>query len=100
MIRQTVTFLAFGLAALLAGACGGGEGGPAPTPTATPPADALEQASPDTSPGNQDQVQQAKRGSRVGDLAPPFAVTTTAGERVSLASLQGKPFVLYFFATW
>ena len=33
-------------------------------------------------------------------LAPDFTVTSTSGEQVSLSSMQGKPVVLNFWATW
>ena len=39
-------------------------------------------------------------GTGVGDRAPDFRVTTVDGQSVDLASLKGKPFILYFFATW
>ena len=41
-------------------------------------------------------------GTAPGQRAPPFAVVTPDGQRVSSAELteQGKPFILYFFATW
>lgn len=32
-----------------------------------------------------------------GDPAPPFEMPTAGGERISLASLKGKPVVLYFY---
>jgi len=37
---------------------------------------------------------------RVGTAAPPFSLPDTAGRRVSLASLRGKPVVIAFFASW
>jgi thiol-disulfide isomerase/thioredoxin len=33
-------------------------------------------------------------------MAPPFAVTTTSGQRVSLDDLQGKVVLIDFWATW
>lgn len=36
-------------------------------------------------------------GPAVGDLAPDFDLPTDGGGRVSLASLKGKPVVLYFY---
>ncbi len=41
-------------------------------------------------------------GARVGDKAPDFTVTTTEGGTIKLSDLvkEGKPVVLYFFATW
>ena len=36
----------------------------------------------------------------VGQKAPDFMLTTVEGEQVTLASLQGRPVVLYFYATW
>lgn len=34
---------------------------------------------------------------KLGDPAPPFDLPTAGGGRVSLASLKGKPVVLYFY---
>jgi thioredoxin-dependent peroxiredoxin len=34
---------------------------------------------------------------RVGDLAPSFDAAGSSGERVSLASLRGRPVVVYFY---
>ena len=73
MIKRIVAFLAVVLAILLASACGEGDSS---------------------------QGEGGKTGTGVGDLARSFDVTTTDGERVSLDSLQGKPFVIYFFANW
>jgi len=39
-------------------------------------------------------------GHEVGQKAPDFMLTTAEGEQVTLASLQGRPVVLYFYATW
>lgn len=40
-------------------------------------------------------------GAAVGELAPPFALTTLEGKRVTLAELRGEgPVLLYFWATW
>ena len=39
-------------------------------------------------------------GHEVGQKAPDFMLTTVDGEQVTLDSLQGRPVVLYFFATW
>ena len=36
----------------------------------------------------------------VGKPAPPLAVTTLAGESISLEQLRGRPVVLNFWATW
>jgi cytochrome c biogenesis protein CcmG, thiol:disulfide interchange protein DsbE len=35
-----------------------------------------------------------------GKHAPAFALTTLTGERVERSSLEGRPFVLNFWATW
>jgi cytochrome c biogenesis protein CcmG, thiol:disulfide interchange protein DsbE len=35
-----------------------------------------------------------------GKRAPAFALETLSGEKVDLQALQGKPFVLNFWATW
>ena len=39
-------------------------------------------------------------GYRVGQMAPSFELTTAAGENLNLDSFQGRPVILYFFATW
>ena len=39
-------------------------------------------------------------GNRVGDRAPDFRVTTIDGRTVTPAELHGKPYILYFFASW
>ena len=33
-------------------------------------------------------------------MAPSFELTTAAGENLNLDSFQGRPVILYFFATW
>ena len=77
MMKKSLAFLIAGLVILVAGGCSGGGTG--------------------TFSGDQGQP---KAGTGVGDMAPSFDVTTTDGELVSLESLQGRPFVIYFFATW
>ena len=37
---------------------------------------------------------------KVGDLAPDFTITTTAGENISLSDLRGKVVMLQFTASW
>ena len=39
-------------------------------------------------------------GHEVGQKAPNFMLTTVEGEQVTLDSFQGRPLILYFFATW
>ena len=39
-------------------------------------------------------------GHETGDRAPNFMLTTSDGEQLTLASFQGRPVLLYFFATW
>ncbi|MCZ6867064.1 MAG: redoxin domain-containing protein [Chloroflexi bacterium] len=39
-------------------------------------------------------------GYKVGQRAPDFLVTAVNGQEFSLASFQGRPVILYFFATW
>jgi hypothetical protein len=39
-------------------------------------------------------------GNRIGNSAPNFEVTTIDGERLTLTDFQGRPVILYFFATW
>jgi hypothetical protein len=39
-------------------------------------------------------------GTRIGSAVPEFTITTTSGARLTKADLQGKPYLLFFFATW
>ena len=39
-------------------------------------------------------------GLDVGQRAPDFTLTNLEGESVTLASLQGRPVMIYFFTTW
>ena len=85
--------LCLSLAAFLSAACGGNESAtqaPTSQQTAAPAAvatAAISQPSLDV-------------GNRVGQMAPSFELTTAAGENLTLDSFQGRPVVLYFFATW
>ncbi len=44
----------------------------------------------------------AATGVQVGQVVPPFSLTTLEGKPLTSADLQGqeKPYILYFFATW
>ncbi|MCZ6535914.1 MAG: redoxin domain-containing protein [Chloroflexi bacterium] len=55
-----------------------------PDPTATPTATVVS----------------VEVGYKVGQRAPDFLVTAVNGQEFSLASFQGRPVILYFFATW
>lgn len=71
------------------------EAGPdqdAPTPSPTAPS-----ISPTSTP-----VGELEVGSDIGDLAPDFSVPTLDGQTFTLSDAlsQGKPAVIYFFATW
>lgn len=46
------------------------------------------------------QVQAAPRTPTVGRLAPPFSLTTFAGESASLTELRGQVVVINIWATW
>ena len=63
---------------------------PPPTPTAAPPS-----PTPTATPEPEVAV-----GNKVGNRAPDFQVTTVDGVTVTPADLEGKPYILYFFATW
>ena len=39
-------------------------------------------------------------GLDVGQRAPDFTLTNLEGERVTRASLEGRPVMIYFFTTW
>ena len=43
---------------------------------------------------------QPEVGHETGQRAPNFMLTTSDGEQLTLASFQGRPVLLYFFATW
>ena len=58
---------------------------PAPTPQPAPPAPAASSA---------------PVGTRVGERVPAFTVTTLDGVRLTNADFQGKPYLLFYFATW
>ena len=95
------------VAATLFTSCGGeapATDTPMPRPTSTPvgPGASMETQQPTavptpTSPPIQMSVEV---GHEVGQKAPDFMLTTVDGEQVTLDSLQGRPVVLYFFATW
>ena len=68
------------------------EAATAPPPTQQP----TEEVAP-TSPPTQSQPEV---GHDTGDRAPSFTVSTADGGQLSLASLQGRPVLLYFFTTW
>jgi peroxiredoxin len=36
----------------------------------------------------------------IGAVAPPFELTTTAGDKVNLSTLRGSPILVNFWATW
>ncbi len=36
----------------------------------------------------------------IGAVAPPFELTTTAGDKISLSTLRGSPVLVNFWATW
>lgn len=42
----------------------------------------------------------AREGNLPGDLAPSFSLTTLNGQQLTLASLQGRPVWINFWATW
>lgn len=82
----------FVMLSLLAAACSRNAGAPPGTisiPSAVPQPSA---------PAAQSQT--AVRGSRPGNLAPDFRFQDTSGKTVTLASLQGHPVVLNFWASW
>ena len=62
---------------------------PQPTPTTPPPPTPAATPEPEVAVGN-----------KVGNRAPDFQVTTVDGVTVTPADLEGKPYILYFFATW
>ena len=69
---------------------------PAVSATATEPQQPASAPIP-TSPPAQTAVE---TGHKVGQKAPDFMLTTVDGEQVSLDGFQGRPLVIYFYATW
>ena len=80
---------------------------PTPTPTVTVPVAAATPTPtvppPPTNTPTPMPAPEAETGNRVGNMAPDFTLTeVSTGQPVQLAELtaQGRPVVLYFFATW
>ena len=92
-LRYMALALCLSMGAALVVACGGDESAtraPTSQQTAAPAAGAtaaISQPSLDV-------------GNRVGQQAPSFSLTTAGGGDVTLDSFQGRPVILYFFATW
>ena len=72
---------------------------PAPTATSAPATSAAATPAPVVTP-EAPAAPAAKVGDSVGDQAPDFRLASVAGGEVTLADFQGKPLVIYFFATW
>ncbi|MSQ14115.1 MAG: hypothetical protein EXR47_08325 [Dehalococcoidia bacterium] len=58
---------------------------PTPTPQPTSPAPAASSV---------------PVGTKVGQRVPAFTVITLDGVRLANVDFQGKPYLLFFFATW
>ena len=73
---------------------------PTPTPTdgVSPPLATLNPPGLTATPTST--VVSVEVGYKVGQRAPDFLVTAVNGQEFSLASFQGSPVILYFFATW
>ena len=71
---------------------------PAPTATAAPAVSAAATPAPATTP--EAPAPAVKIGNSVGEQAPDFRLASVGGGEVALADFQGKPLVIYFFATW
>ena len=97
-------------AAILVVACGGGApaAAPPPAPDVAPPPPSRDTQAAQTAavaPSPQPQTTAPQEpgiavGNKVGNRAPDFRVTTFDGVTVTPADLKGKPYILYFFATW
>ena len=104
-LARTRTALAAGALVLaMAAACGAPpsatEPPPRPTATAAPPATSAPTptATAAATPGWRTDL---PAGGRVGNAAPNATVTLTDGTTVTLEDFaDGKPLLLYFFATW
>ena len=103
MSRWMMLALCLVLGAALTAACTGGDSATSPPPTQQAPEPAADATEPadgavrDTSEPAQPSIEV---GYKVGQQAPDFTLTTAAGEDLTLGSLQGRPVILYFFATW
>ena len=95
--RVTVIAIAIAVSATLFSACGGSTSAPSGSPTATVTTPAV--GTPTASGG-------AWRtdlpiGAREGNLSPRTVVLLADGSRATLEKLaDGKPLLLYFYATW
>ena len=84
--------LILSLAVILLAACAG-EGPATGTPTAQQPTAVLQTTTPPSQPP-------LEVGYEEGQKAPNFMMTTVDGEQLTRDSFQGRPVLLYFFATW
>ena len=74
---------------------------PATQPTAAPTEVAsTESASAPATPTLAPVPSSVKVGLDVGQRAPDFTLTNLEGESVTLASLEDRPVMIYFFTTW
>ena len=104
MSRWLIPALCLVLGVILTAACAGGESATrAPTTQqATEPAaaDTTQSANGAVTATTEPTQPSIEVGYKEGQLAPDFTLTTAAGEDLTLDSLQGRPVILYFFATW
>ena len=100
------------LAAVLLAACGSDEpesdvamSQPTTAPATQPTAASTEVASTESTPAPAAATAAPAQpsvevGLDVGQRAPDFTLTNLEGESVTLASLEGRPVMIYFFTTW
>ncbi len=74
---------------------------PATQPTAAPTVVASTESAPVPAAATAAPAQPSVEvGLDVGQRAPDFTLTNLEGESVTLASLEGRPVMIYFFTTW
>ncbi len=105
LARMRTTLAAAALLVALAAACGAEpEPPPRPTATATPAPPSPQPTTAGETPVAEDTARwrtDLEAGARVGNAAPNVTVTLLDGTTATLEELaDGKPLLLYFFATW
>jgi cytochrome oxidase Cu insertion factor (SCO1/SenC/PrrC family) len=97
-IRSQVLALSLAVIVVAALACGGAQPATSPfQPTPTASSDAVSTPIPTPT-----QKLGLSTGPEVGNLAPSFVVRSLDGNIVTLEDVRagGRPFILFFFATW
>ena len=99
--RRLPLTVCLSIAAVILAACGSEEpptAAPATGPTTAPTA--VSQNTPAVAAATEAPQLMLEVGHEAGQMAPDFMLATVEGENVSLETLQGRPTILYFYATW